>query len=45
MDTEIIETLFTALLGEVEVKEFTMKIENIEKCDETIEIPSEIELD
>ena len=45
MDQEIIESLFSALLGEVEVKEFTMKMENIKKCDETIEIPSDIELD
>ena len=45
MDKKLIETVFSALLGEVEVTEFTMKIENIEKLDGEIEIPAEIELD
>ena len=45
MDKEIMEALFSALLGEVEVKELTIKVENIKKSDKAIEIPSEIELD
>ena len=45
MSAQIIEALFSAFLGQVDVKEFEMKMENIEKFDGNIEIPAEIELD
>ena len=45
VDKKIIEEAFGEMFGEVEIAEFSLKIENIKKNDKPIEIPAEIELD